>query len=220
MKLISERINDAIEYTTESSKSGRSTYFIEGVFMQADVKNKNNRIYPRKVLEAAVNDYIKEFVSQDRAVGEADHPDGHMVNLDRISHKVVSLEWKGNSVIGKAQVLDTPMGSIIKGLLKGGVRLGASSRGMGSVVEKRDASYIKDDFVLNAIDLVQDPSAPSAFINGILEGVEWVNNNGIFEEQPSRQVVTTKKRKRPVGNFKKEAREFQNFLLKLRNNRY
>ena len=216
MKLISERINDAIEYTTESSESGRSTYFIEGVFMQADVKNKNNRIYPRKVLEKAVDDYIKEFVAEDRAVGEADHPDGHMVNLDRISHKVISLEWRGNSVIGKAQVLETPMGSIIKGLLKGGVRLGASSRGMGSVVEKRGTSYIKDDFVLSAIDLVQDPSAPTAFVDGIYEGVEWVNNNGTFEKKPDRAPQA----QRPTGNYRKEAREFQRFLSKLINNRY
>ena len=190
MKLIAEYNEQNIECIVEAKEDGTKNHFIEGVFMQSEAKNRNGRIYPKAIMEGAVDKYVTEQVSQNRAVGELNHPEGPTVNLDKVSHKITELSWKGNDVVGKAQVLDTPMGNIVKGLLEGGVQLGVSTRGMGSLEEKSGIMYVKDDFVLNTVDIVQDPSAPTAFVNGIMEGVEWVWNNGIIEPQVIEQMET------------------------------
>ena len=163
-------------------------------------------------MEGAVDKYVTEQVSQNRAVGELNHPEGPTVNLDKVSHKITELSWKGNDVVGKAQVLDTPMGNIVKGLLEGGVQLGVSTRGMGSLEEKNGIMFVKDDFVLNTVDIVQDPSAPTAFVNGIMEGVEWVWNNGIIEPQVIEQMETEIKKAPRADLYEAQTREFKNFL--------
>ena len=184
MKLIAEYIDQSIETVITEAKDGKPKQFaIEGVFAQAEQKNRNGRIYPRPIMEKAVDKYVTEQVSQKRAVGELNHPDGPTVNLDKVSHLITDLRWEGNDVVGKAQILDTPMGQIVKGLLEGGVQLGVSTRGMGSLENKGGTMYVRDDFHLNTVDIVQDPSAPQAFVNGIMEGVEWVWNNGVIQPQ-------------------------------------
>ena len=181
MKLITESIED-IQILEEES-NGKKLLYIEGVFLQADLKNRNGRVYPFGVLEREVGRYNEQYVSAGRALGELGHPDGPTVNLDRVSHKIVSLKAEGTNFIGKAQILNTPMGGIAKSLLESGVKLGVSSRGMGSIEEKNGANYVRDDFMLaTAADIVADPSAPDAFVNGIMEGKEWVWENGIIKE--------------------------------------
>jgi hypothetical protein len=181
MKLITESIED-IQILEEES-NGRKILHIEGVFLQGDIKNRNGRVYPFGVLEREVGRYNEQYVNVGRALGELGHPDGPTVNLDRVSHKIVSLKAEGSNFIGKAQILNTPMGNIAKSLLESGVKLGVSSRGMGSIEEKNGANYVRDDFMLaTAADIVADPSAPDAFVNGIMEGKEWVWENGIIKE--------------------------------------
>jgi hypothetical protein len=181
MKLITESIED-IEILVEES-NGKKNLYIEGVFLQGDIKNRNGRVYPFNVLEREVGRYTEQYVNAGRALGELGHPDGPTVNLDRVSHKIVSLRAEGSNFIGKAQILSTPMGNIAKSLLESGVKLGVSSRGMGSIEEKNGANYVRDDFMLaTAADIVADPSAPDAFVNGIMEGKEWVWDNGILKE--------------------------------------
>ena len=173
MKLITENIED-IQILTEE-KDGKKNLYIEGVFLQSEIKNRNGRVYPFRVLEKEVARYNEEYVKTGRALGELGHPDGPTVNLDRVSHRITSLKSEGNNFIGKAQILATPMGSIAKSLLEEGVKLGVSSRGMGSIDRQESASYVMDDFMLaTAADIVADPSAPDAFVNGIMEGAEWV----------------------------------------------
>lgn len=212
MKLIAEYNEQGIECIVEAKEDGSKNHFIEGVFMQAESKNRNGRIYPKAIMEGAVDKYVTEQVSQNRAVGELNHPEGPTVNLDKVSHKITELSWKGNDVVGKAQVLDTPMGNIVKGLLEGGVQLGVSTRGMGSLEEKNGIMFVKDDFVLNTVDIVQDPSAPTAFVNGIMEGVEWVWNNGIIESQVIEQMETEIKKAPRSDLYEVQTREFKNFL--------
>ena len=181
MKLITESIEDI--QILEEEANGKKLLYIEGVFLQADLKNRNGRVYPYSVLEREVGRYNEQYVSAGRALGELGHPDGPTVNLDRVSHKIVSLKAEGSNFIGKAQILNTPMGGIAKSLLESGVKLGVSSRGMGSIEEKNGANYVRDDFMLaTAADIVADPSAPDAFVNGIMEGKEWVWENGIIKE--------------------------------------
>ncbi len=212
MKLIAEYNEQNIECIVEAKEDGTKNHFIEGVFMQSEAKNRNGRIYPKAIMEGAVDKYVTEQVSQNRAVGELNHPEGPTVNLDKVSHKITELSWKGNDVVGKAQVLDTPMGNIVKGLLEGGVQLGVSTRGMGSLEEKNGIMFVKDDFVLNTVDIVQDPSAPTAFVNGIMEGVEWVWNNGIIEPQVIEQMETEIKKAPRADLYETQTREFKNFL--------
>ena len=182
MKLITENIED-IQILTEE-KDGKKNLYIEGVFLQSEIKNRNGRVYPFRVLEKEVSRYNEEYVKTGRALGELGHPDGPIVTLDRVSHRITSLKSEGNNFIGKAQILATPMGSIAKSLLEEGVKLGVSSRGMGSIDRQESASYVMDDFMLaTAADIVADPSAPDAFVNGIMEGKEWVWNNGILKEK-------------------------------------
>jgi len=182
MKLITENIED-IQILTEE-KDGKKNLYIEGVFLQSEIKNRNGRIYPFSVLEKEVGRYNEEYVKTGRALGELGHPDGPTVNLDRVSHRITSLKAEGNNFIGKAQILATPMGNIAKSLLEEGVKLGVSSRGMGSIDRQENANYVMDDFMLaTAADIVADPSAPDAFVNGIMEGREWVWDNGILQEK-------------------------------------
>ena len=181
MKLIAEQIQD-VEYIVEE-KGDKKEMKIRGIFMQADQKNRNGRVYPMGVLQKEVTRYNKEFVAEGRAFGELGHPEGPTVNLDRVSHMITKLEANGKNFVGEAKLLSTPMGEIAKALIKDGGKLGVSSRGMGSLVNKNGANYVKDDFYLaTAADIVADPSAPQAFVEGIMEGKEWVWDNGIIKE--------------------------------------
>ena len=215
MKLIHEFTDQNLEFLTED-KNGKKKYAIEGIFMQSESKNRNGRLYPRGVLESAVNKYGEQQVSKGRAVGELNHPEGPTVNLDKVSHKIDELNFKGNDVMGKATVLNTPMGEIVKGLLDGGVQLGVSTRGMGSLMQQNNAMVVKDDFILNAIDIVQDPSAPSAFVNGVMEGVDWIWNNGILEPQAIEKMETEIKKAPRKDLYEVQVREFKNFLSLLK----
>ena len=216
MKLIAEFTENNLEVLTEENDNGEKTYAIEGIFMQAETKNRNGRIYPKDVMVKAVNKYDDEQVSKGRAVGELNHPDGPTVNLDKVSHKIESLNWQGNDVVGKATILETPMGKIVKGLLDGGVNLGVSTRGMGSLKNGNNAMIVQPDFMLNAVGIVQDPSAPSAFVNGVMEGVEWVWNNGIIEAQTIEQMETEIKKTPRSDLYETQVREFKNFLSLLK----
>jgi hypothetical protein len=182
MKLITEGNFENVQVLEEEA-NGKKHLYIEGVFLQADIKNRNGRVYPFGVLEREVGRYNEQYIGAGRALGELGHPDGPTVNLDRVSHKIVSLKAEGSNFRGKAQILTTPMGDIAKNLLENGVKLGVSSRGMGSIEERNGSNYVRDDFMLaTAADIVADPSAPDAFVNGIMEGKEWIWENGIIKE--------------------------------------
>lgn len=215
MKLITE-YTEGLQYKViTEEKSGKKKRLIEGVFMQAEQKNRNGRMYPRATLESAVDKYVNEQVSKSRAVGELNHPEGPSINLDKVSHRITELNWDGNNVMGKALVLDTPMGKIVEGLMDGGVQLGVSSRGMGSLVQKNGANIVNDDFMLSAIDIVQDPSAPEAFVNGIMEGVEWIWDNGILKVQEIERFETEIKRAPSNRLAETQMKAFKDFLSKL-----
>lgn len=211
MKLITETIEDGLSMLTEGSGENQKV-FIEGIFMQADAKNRNNRIYEKRVLEPAVEKYMKEQVKTGRAVGELNHPEGPAINLDKVSHRITNLRWEGNSVVGKALILDTPMGNIVKGLIKGGVKLGVSSRGMGSVESKNGTSYVREDFMLSTVDIVQDPSAPDAYVDGIMEGVEWKFENGVFVRSDLSELNNEENE---INKATLEEQSFKDFLSKL-----
>ena len=215
MKLITENIED-VEYITEEAKDGKKVYSIRGIFMQADVKNRNGRVYPKEILTNEVIRYNKEFINNKRAFGELGHPEGPVVNLERVSHMINKLYPDGNNFIGEAKILDTPYGKIVKNLIDEGAKLGVSSRGMGTLVNKNGANHVKDDFYLaTAADIVADPSAPNAFVEGVMEGREWVWNNGNIKEQDISalkvQIESAKRTQRDDVN----ARVFQEFLNKI-----
>ena len=181
MKLITEQIEN-VNVITEGKGDSKKLY-IEGVFLQSELKNRNGRMYPFSVLEKEVSRYNEEYIKTSRALGELGHPDGPTVNIDRVSHSITSLSAEGTNFVGRAQILDTPMGQIAKSLLEEGVKLGVSSRGMGSIDKREDVNVVMDDFMLaTAADIVADPSAPDAFVNGIMEGKEWAWDNGILRE--------------------------------------
>lgn len=187
MKLIVEHIED-IQFLTEQ-KDGKEYTYIQGVFLQGDIKNRNGRVYPMPVLQREVTNYSSNYIEKSRALGELGHPDGPTINLDRVSHKIVELYQDGSNFIGKAKLLETPMGNIAKNLLREGVQLGVSSRGVGSLESKGGSNYVRDDFMLTtAADIVADPSAPDAFVNGIMEGKEWVWENGLLKEAEIQRV--------------------------------
>ena len=215
MKLIAEYNDQNIECIVEAKEGGGKNHFIEGIFMQSEAKNRNGRIYPKPIMETAVSKYVTEQVKTKRAVGELNHPDGPTVNLDKVSHRITELKWNGNDVMGKALILDTPNGKIVKGLLDGGVKLGVSTRGMGTLEQKGGVNMVGSDFVLNTVDIVQDPSAPSAFVNGIMEGVEWIWNNGVLEAQELERIETEIKNASRSDRSAVEIREFKNFLSKI-----
>lgn len=211
MKLITELTED-IKYIKENVGNGEKTYFIEGVFMQSSVKNRNGRVYPQGVLIKECKRYITEYVEKGRALGELNHPTGPTVNLDRVSHIVKELYEDGNNVYGKAKVLDTPMGKIVKNLIDEGAQLGVSTRGMGSLKSKNGYQEVQEDFMLAAIDIVADPSAPNAFVNGIMEGREWIFENGIWSERQlnsARNIIQKSSKKELNENIVKV---FNNFF--------
>ena len=217
MKLISEYAETKLDYLVEKDeKTGKKNYAIQGIFAQAETKNRNGRIYPKPIMEKALGKYNNDQVLKGRAVGELNHPEGPTVNLDRVSHKITELKFDGNNVVGKASILDTPMGRVVKGLLDGDVTFGVSTRGMGSLKNNGNAMVVNDDYILNAVDIVQDPSAPSAFVNGIMEGVEWVWNNGIIEAQTIEKMETEIKKASRNDLYETQAREFKNFLSLLK----
>ena len=182
MKLITEEVSN-VKFITEGKGSKKKLY-IEGTFLQGEIKNRNGRVYPVSTLANEVTRYNESFVNKGRALGELGHPDGPTVNLDRVSHKITSLKQEGNNFVGKAQILNTPMGKIASSLIEEGVTLGVSSRGVGSLREQNGVKYVGEDFQLaTAADIVADPSAPDAFVNGIMEGKEWVWDGGILREQ-------------------------------------
>ena len=188
MKLISENWADEVNYLVEEDpKTGKKNMFIEGIMLQTEVKNKNGRIYPKDIMQKEVARYTKEYVDNNRAYGELGHPEGPTINLERTSHLITSLKEDGNNFIGKAKILSTPMGEIVKNLLQDGAKLGVSSRGMGSLkasTSKGGVQMVQSDFQLaTAADIVADPSAPDAFVDGVMEGVEWVWDNGVIKAQ-------------------------------------
>ena len=214
MRLITENIED-IQILSEE-KDGKKHLYIEGVFLQSEIKNRNGRIYPFSVLEKEVGRYNEEYIKTGRALGELGHPDGPTVNLDRVSHRITSLKAEGTNFMGKAQILATPMGNIARNLLDEGVKLGVSSRGMGSIDRQESASYVMDDFMLaTAADIVADPSAPDAFVNGIMEGKEWVWDNGILKEQEIAQIKTEIDTSSRIALEEKTLRAFEKFLSAL-----
>ena len=214
MKLITEEISNA-EYIVEE-KNGKKNYAIKGILMQSDVKNKNGRIYPKEILQKEVARYNREFIQKNRAFGELGHPDGPTVNLERVSHMIKSLTPEGSNFIGEARVLDTPYGKIVKSLIDEGASLGVSSRGMGTLVNTGGANIVKDDFYLaTAADIVADPSAPDAFVEGIMEGKEWVWNNGILKEQEVNRLKEQAESKERMARAEKNAQVFESFLKSL-----
>ena len=217
MKLIAEYTNEGLGYSITEGKNGKKETYIEGIFMQAEGKNRSGRVYTREVLTAAVDRYNNEQVMTGRAVGELNHPEGPSINLDKVSHRITELKWDGNNVIGKALILDTPMGQIVKGLVEGGVQLGVSSRGMGSLEKRAGVNYVKDDFMLSTVDIVQDPSAPNAFVNGIMEGVDWTMDKPghfvkVIEEGETEMMEPITEE---VDNTDSEISGFEHFLSKL-----
>ena len=182
MKLISEFNDYSVSpIIVEENEKGQKEYFIEGIFMQSEIKNRNGRVYPKEVMQKEVKRYVKEFVEKDRAFGELGHPEGPTINLDKVSHMITKLDEDGNNYVGRAKILSTPNGQIVRNLIDDGAKLGVSSRGLGSLEQKGGAQYVKDDFQLaTAGDIVADPSAPEAFVNGIMEGTECVYENGLL----------------------------------------
>ena len=215
VKLFSEAVEE-VQYITEAKEGGGKNYKIKGIFLQADIKNRNGRVYPMEILEKEVARYNKKFINENRAYGELGHPEGPTVNLERVSHMVTELYPDGKNFIGEAKIMETPMGKIVKNIMDEGGKLGVSSRGMGSLDQKNGANYVRDDFYLaTAADIVADPSAPNAFVEGIMEGKEWVWNNGALIESELvelRRKFDVKKRQR---NAKIEALEFAKFLKRL-----
>jgi len=214
MKLISEEIQDA-EYLIEDA-NGKKNYKIKGIFLQSDIKNRNGRVYPKEIMIKEVNRYNKEFVEKKRAFGELGHPDGPTVNLERVSHMITNLQQDGTNYVGEAKIMNTPYGKIVKGLIDEGAQLGVSSRGMGSLEQRNGANYVKSDFMLaTAADIVADPSAPDAFVQGIMESKEWVWDNGRLVE---RDVDAWRKEIRSASRRKLEEKKleiFGNFLKNL-----
>jgi hypothetical protein len=209
MKLICE-VNESIEILTEE-KNGQKSYFIEGTFLQGDIKNRNGRVYEFKMLKDKVEQYRKEFVEQKRAFGELGHPEGPTINLERVSHMISELAPDGKNFYGKAKIMDTPYGKIVKNLMDEGAKLGVSSRGVGSLEEKNGANYVKDDFrISTAADIVADPSAPEAFVRGVMEGREWIFENGLLVakeideiKQSIRKASSRKLEEQMVNAFKR-----------------
>jgi len=216
MKLITE-VNEQINIITEANEAGGRSFYIEGVFMQAEQQNRNGRMYPLEVLQKETERYVTEYVNKNRAYGELGHPEGPTINLERVSHMTKSLRQEGHNFIGKAKIMDTPYGNIVKNLMSEGATLGVSTRGMGTLVERNDGvKVVKDDFYLaTCADIVADPSAPDAYVRGIMEGKEWVWDNGIIREVDvarQRQVIQKSSKKDLEENMIKV---FKDFISKL-----
>lgn len=216
MKLIRE-VTESVNLVTEA-KNGKKEHFIEGIFLQSELKNRNGRMYPESVMDKEVARYMKEQVEQNRAYGELGHPDTPSINLDRVSHLIVSLRKEGTNYVGKAKILETPMGNIARGLLDGGANLGVSSRALGSLKSNNEGvQIVQDDFMLStAADIVADPSAPDAFVRGIMESKEWVFVDGKFVEKHIEEVKATIRKTSSRNLEEAKIRAFQNFLMKIK----
>lgn len=217
MKLICE-INEEIQYLSETREDGKKNYFIEGVFMQGDVQNRNNRMYPAEVLQKEVDRYVKEYVTKNRAYGELGHPQGPTINLERVSHMITKLEKDGSNFIGRAKIMtETPYGGIVKSLMDEGAQLGVSSRGMGSLKpNKQGIAEVQGDFYLaTAADIVADPSAPDAFVRGIMEGKEWVWDNGVIREAEISDYKAQIQKTSSKNLEEQKLKVFKDFLSKL-----
>ena len=215
MKLITE-VHESIEYISEANEDGEKEFFIEGVFMQANQKNRNVRVYPTEVLQREVTRYNKEYVEKNRAFGELGHPQGPTINLERVSHMIKELKQDGDNFMGKAKIMDSPYGNIVKNLIREGASLGVSSRGMGSLKAKNGVNEVQSDFYLaTAADIVADPSAPDAFVEGIMEGVEWVYEGGKWVEQFIEQAQQEIHSVSKAELEETKLRVFENFLKRL-----
>ena len=216
VKLITEQIQDVEILREEDEKSGKKNYKLKGIFLQGDIKNRNGRIYPVEVLEKEVARYNKDFINENRGYGELGHPEGPTVNLERVSHMVTSLKRDGKNFVGEAKVMSTPMGKIVSNIMDDGGKLAVSSRGMGSLEQKNGANYVKNDFYLaTAADIVADPSAPQAFVQGIMEGKEWIWNNGVLKEVEIAEIQEDIERNIRSRNANYQALAFAKFLKKL-----
>jgi hypothetical protein len=216
MKLIKELNEDLQFIVEESSENGKKSLFIEGVFLQANLKNRNGRMYPKEIMAKEVNRYVKEQVSTKRAYGELGHPEGPNINLDRVSHMIVSLREDGNNWIGRAKILDTPMGNIASSLIKEGAGLGVSSRGLGTLKEVNGINEVQDDFMLaTAADIVADPSAPDAYIQGIMEGKEWVFVKGVWQDREIEETKNLIKKTSSRNLSEAKVKAFETFLDKI-----
>ena len=214
MRLIAEEITE-VNFLSEE-KEGKRSHFIEGVFLQSEIENKNGRKYPFKTLEREVAKYDESYIRKGRALGELGHPDGPSINLDKVSHKIESLRAEGNNFIGRAKILDTPNGRIAKSLLDEGVKLGVSSRGMGSLKQQEGVNIVQDDFMLaTAADIVADPSAPDAFVDGIMEGKEWVWDNGILKESAVAEIKQEIDQATLINIQERKVSAFDKFLRSL-----
>ena len=216
MKLISEDTNNNVGFeiveSVDVAGAPKRDYYITGIFAQAEQKNRNGRIYPKAVLEKAVQKYVDEQVVTNRAVGELNHPNSPTIDYKEVSHRITELYWSGNDVMGKALILDTTNGKTVKALLDGGTQIGVSTRGMGTVANKDGVNMVNEDFILNTVDIVQDPSAPSAYVNGIMEGVDWqLNENGEFIQQRIEEIETEIEEASEIDP-NDQIREFKNFL--------
>ena len=214
MKLITEEVSDA-KYIVEEV-NGKKQYKIKGVFLQADIKNRNGRVYPKEILQKEVSRYNREFVNKRRAFGELGHPDGPVVNLERVSHMITDLHPDGSNFVGEAKIMDTPYGKIVKNLINEGAQLGVSSRGMGSLVNRGGINEVGRDFYLaTAADIVADPSAPDAFVEGIMEGKEWVWDNGVIKARDIEEYKQYIKEAKRLKLAEAKAKVFKSFIEKL-----
>lgn len=215
MLLITEHTEDNIQTLAEDAGNGKKNYFIRGIFMESERVNNNGRIYPKSIMEREVGRYNEKYIQTSRALGELGHPEGPSINLDRTSHIIKEMKMDGATVYGKAKVLDTPYGKIVQNLIDEGVRLGVSSRGMGSLKQVNGINEVQDDFNLATVDIVADPSAPNAFVNGIMEGKEWIWNNGVLAERhiDTYKNVIKKASSRHLEEAKLEV--FKDFISKL-----
>jgi len=218
MKLITEQVTDTIKLLVEEDKKTKEkNYFITGVFMQAETANRNNRVYPIEIIKREVDKYNTDFIKQNRSLGELCHPDSPTINLERVSHLIKELKLDGNNVVGKAKILDTPYGKIAKNLMNEGVKLGVSSRGLGSLKENGNGiKEVQEDFSLAAIDLVADPSAPEAFVEGILENKEWIYESGVWKAKEVEQYKKEIKKTNSKNLEKKMLKVFNNFMSQLK----
>lgn len=214
MYLITETIDNPLRVLSEE-KEGKMNLFIEGVFMQAEQQNKNGRIYPRDILINEVARYNQSYIKENRALGELGHPEGPTVNLERVSHILTNLKENGNDVVGKAKILGTPYGKIVENLIESGVKLGVSSRGMGSLKQMNGVNMVQEDFMLAAVDIVADPSAPNAFVNGIMEGKQWIWENGLLKEKQLEKWRKDIKRTSSRKLEEQYLRVFKSFLSNL-----
>ena len=216
MRLISEEATN-VEFLTEAKKDGSKNYFIEGIFLQSDTKNRNGRIYPKAILQKEAKRYTEKFINTKRAFGELGHPDGPTVNLERVSHMIEELQEVDSNFMGRAKILDTPYGKIVKNLIDEGARWGVSSRGMGSLKSAKDGiQEVQDDFYLaTAADIVADPSAPDAFVHGIMEGKEWIWDNGLLREQEIQQIKNTIEKSSRKDREQTLVNAFEDFIVKL-----